>query len=166
MRSKWLTWSPNGSPLKKTSAFPNFSKISQNHKYGLDEHIRKPEILNDAIKARRKLPKFSSEAAQGVLFSTYLFLEEEKAKLRLPFLLQKKVFYRECPPPGGWGKLFFEEEKASAALLFRFQVLKILKMGKQRKTKKSKEKQRKQRKAKKNKEKPRKVKKTKKSKEN
>ena len=169
MRSKWLTWSPNGSPLKKTSAFPNFSKISQNHKYGLDEHIRKPEILNDVLKARRKIYKFSSEAAQGVLFSTYLFLEEEKAKLRLPFLLQKKVFYRECPPPGGWGKLFFEEEKASAALLFRFQVLKTefweVKKNKekqrkntenkerQRKTKKSKERQRK---AKKNKEKQRK----------
>merc|ERR1712105_115956 len=86
------TWSPNGSPLKKMSAFPKKVIWSKHPEYSLDEHIRKPEILNDATKPLTKIYKFSSEAPQGVLFSTYLFLEEEKAKLRFTFSSSKKKF--------------------------------------------------------------------------
>ena len=76
--------------------------------------------------------------------------------------------------PATWRvrKTFFEEEKASAALLFRFQVLKTEFWESKEKQRKAKKEQRKQRKAKKNKEKQRKTKKgkekqrkTKKSKE-
>ena len=51
----------------------------------------------------------------------FLKLENENAKLRLPFLLQKKVFLTRQVAGIQGRKLFFEGEKVSVALLFLLQ---------------------------------------------